>query len=85
MTQLDVTYNLLASPRERSVLALSSLREVYGIRKLDLDERSRTLRIEYDGTRFTEPGIRQLLRRAGMDLKEEHAPKEAVPDEAATT
>ena len=64
------------------MLALNSLREVYGIRRLHLDERARTLTIEYDGTRLTEQGIRQLLRRAGLDLAADGA--ETVPDEAAS-
>ncbi len=80
MTQLDVTYRYLAPPRESSVLALNSLREVYGIRRLALDERARTVRIEYDATRLTDEGIRQLLRRAGLDLAHEIA-AEIVPDE----
>ncbi len=81
MTQLDVTYRYLAPPRESSVLALNSLREVYGIRRLELDERARTIHIEYDATRLTDQGIRQLLRRAGLDLAQNLA-EEIVPDES---
>ena len=79
MTQLDVTYHLAAPPREASALALNSLREVYGIRRVDLNERERAIHIEYDATRLNDPIIRQLLRRAGLDLVE--VPKEIVPDE----
>lgn len=79
MTQLDVTYHLAAPPREASALALNSLREVYGIRHVDLKERERTIHIEYDATRLSDPIIRQLLRRAGLDLVE--PAKEVVPDE----
>lgn len=81
MTQLDVTYHLAAPPREASALALNSLREVYGIRRVDLKERERTIRIEYDATRLTDAILRQLLRRAGLELTE--APNEVVPDEPA--
>ena len=81
VTQVDVTFRLLAPPRESSALALNSLREVYGIRRLHLDERARTISIEYDGTRLTEQGIRQLLRRAGLDLASDLV-NETVPDEA---
>ena len=81
MTQLDVTYRYLAPPRESSVLALNSLREVYGIRRLELDERARTIHIEYDATRLTDQGIRQLLRRAGLDLAQ-NLVEEIVPDES---
>ena len=82
MTQLDVIYHLAAPPREASALALNSLREVYGIRRVDLNERERTVHIEYDATRLTDPIIRQLLRRAGLDLVE--PPKEIVPDAVVT-
>lgn len=80
MTQLDVTYHLAAPPREASALALNSLREVYGIRRVALHERDRTIQIEYDATRLTDALIRQLLRRAGLELAE--PPHEIVPDTA---
>ncbi len=79
MTQLDVTYHLAAPPREASALALNSLREVYGIRRVDLHERERTVHIEYDATRLTDQIVRQLLRRAGLELTEPAV--EVVPDE----
>ena len=83
MTQLDVTYHLAAPPREASALALNSLREVYGIRRVDLRERERTVHIEYDATRLSDPIIRQLLRRAGLDLAD--PVPEIVPDETSET
>ena len=54
MTTVDVTYPFTAPPREASVLALASLREVYGIRQLRLDERACTVSIEYDATRLSD-------------------------------
>ena len=70
MTQLDVLYRYGASPTEAAAMAIANLREVYGIRKVDLREATRTVRIEYDATRLTEPVIHQLLRRAGLDIVE---------------
>ena len=70
MTQLDVLYRYGVPPTESAVLALANLREVYGVRKFDLDERARTVRVEYDASRLTEPVIHQLLRRAGLDIVE---------------
>lgn len=81
MTQLDVTYRLAAPPREASALALNSLREVYGIRRVDLREREQTVHIEYDATRLTDQIVRQLLRRAGLEIAE--PARELVPDEPA--
>lgn len=49
---------------------------------MELNERARTIRIEYDATRLTDQIVRQLLRRAGLELVEEPA-TDVVPDEAA--
>ena len=82
MTTVDVTYQYSTPPRESSVLALASIREVYGIRRVALDERAGAIHIEYDATRLSEPVVRQLLRRAGVQLQVAAAP-ESLVDEAA--
>ena len=68
MTQLDVLYRYGVPPTEAATLAIARMREVYGVRKLDLNEAEKTVRIEYDATRLTEPVVHQLLRRAGLDI-----------------
>ncbi len=70
MTQLDVLYRYGAQPSEPATLAIARVREVYGVRKLTLDESAHTVRVEYDASRLTEPVIHQLLRRAGLDIVE---------------
>jgi hypothetical protein len=70
MTQLDVLYRYGVPPTEAAVAAIARLREVYGVRKLELNESEKTVRLEYDATRLTEPVIHQLLRRAGLDVVE---------------
>ena len=70
MTQLDVLYRYGVPPTESAVLALSKVRDVYGVRHLALDEAARTVRVEYDASRLTGPVIHQLLRRAGLDIVE---------------
>jgi len=70
MTQLDVLYRYGVPPTEAATLAVANLREVYGVRKLSFDEAAKTVRIEYDATRLTEPVIHQLLRRACLDIVE---------------
>jgi hypothetical protein len=70
MTQLDVLYRYGAPPTERAVLALSKVRDVYGVRHLAIDEAAKTVRVEYDATRLTGAIIHQLLRRAGLDIVE---------------
>ena len=70
MTQLDVIYRYGVPPLESALLAMAKVREVYGVRHMQLDEAKKTVRVEYDASRLTEPVIHQLLRRAGLDIVE---------------
>lgn len=70
MTQLDVLYRYADQPSEPTIMALARVREVYGIRGLAVNEDDRTVRVEYDATRLTEPVVHNLLRRTGLDLQE---------------
>ena len=88
MTQLDVLYRYGVPPNESSAAAIARIREVYGIRRLTLDERNKTVRLEYDATRLTEPVIHGMLRRAGLDTVERVpliAPPPPSPAEPAPT
>ncbi|MCU1222175.1 MAG: hypothetical protein JWQ42_268 [Edaphobacter sp.] len=78
MTQLDVLYRYGAPPTEAATLALAKVREVYGVRRMELDETKKTVRVEYDASRLNEPVIHQLLRRAGLDIVE-NVPMFTVP------
>ena len=79
MTQVDVLYRYDTPPSEAATIALANLREVYGIRKVEFKEIEKTVRIEYDATRLSEPVVRQLVRRSGLDLVEEIALSEPAP------
>jgi TolB-like protein len=68
MTQLDVMYQYGAAPTEAAMMALAQVRKVYGIRNLAVNESNKTVRVEYDATRLTEPIVHQLLRRSGLDV-----------------
>ena len=70
MTAVDVCFKYGSAPGEVEAQALNSAREVYGIRKITFDEKERVVRVEYDATRFTDTTVANLLRRAGLDLKE---------------
>ncbi len=70
MTQLDVMYLYGGAPTEAAMMALGQVRKVYGIRMVEVNEAEKTVRVEYDATRLTEPIIHQLLRRAGIDVIE---------------
>ena len=62
------------------MLAMSRVREVYGVRRLEFNETEKTVRVEYDATRLNEPVVHQLLRRAGLDIVEK-MPMFAAPME----
>jgi len=70
MTQLDVMYRYGVPPRERAMLALAKVRDVYGVRRMEFDEAAKTVRVEYDASRLNGAVIHQLLRRAGLDIVE---------------
>ena len=71
MTQMEVVYRYGSMPGEAEMHAIDSVREVYGIRRISFNEKERTVRIEYDASRFKEPVVAALLRRAGIDLNEQ--------------
>lgn len=52
---------------------MDSVRDVYGIRRIQFNEQERTIRVEYDATRLNEDIVAGLLRRAGIELKEKLA------------
>lgn len=70
MTFLDVAYRYGATPGEREMRAIDGMREVYGIRKVDFKEKDRMVRVEFDASRLSEVAVAQLLRQAGIDLRD---------------
>jgi hypothetical protein len=71
MTTVEVLYRYAAPPTEQVALALARMREVYGIRRLELDPRAATVRVEYDATRLNASTVSKLLMNAGLQLAEE--------------
>jgi hypothetical protein len=70
-TNLDVLYQYELHPTEAAMVALGKLRGVYGIRKIVLDEKEKTIRVEFDFTRLNCDVVLQLLRNTGIDIVEE--------------
>lgn len=70
MTQMEVAYQYVSTPREAEMRALDQMRDVYGIRRITLNEQDRIIRVEFDGSRLKEPVIAGLLRRAGLNIGE---------------
>ena len=86
MTQLEALYRYEGHPTEAAMAALGNLREVYGVRRIKLDEEWKTVRVEYDATRLGAPTIFQMLRQTGLAIVEQLPlipPQEATPAVAA--
>jgi hypothetical protein len=68
MTQMEVAYRYSGVPSEAEMRALDGVREVYGVRRITMNEREHIIRVEFDASRMKEPVIAGLLRRAGLDI-----------------
>jgi hypothetical protein len=71
MTHLEVAYRYHAPVREATMRALDTARDVYGVRCITFNEAERTVRVEFDASRFKEPVVAKLLRSTGLDLGEQ--------------
>ena len=72
-TNLDALYRYEMHPTEAAMIALGKVRGVYGIRRVVLDEKQKTMRVEFDFTRLNRATVAELLRSAGIDIVEEIA------------
>jgi hypothetical protein len=70
MTQMEIAYRYAGTIGEATMRALDGAREVYGVRRITLNEKDQTVRVEFDGSRFKEPVVAGLLRHAGVDVQE---------------
>jgi hypothetical protein len=68
MTSVDVAFKYLYPPTESIMRAMDNVREVYGIRRIRLNEAERSIRVEYDATRLNQDTVAALLRRTGLEL-----------------
>ncbi|MFZ0312528.1 MAG: hypothetical protein WAL85_07460 [Candidatus Korobacteraceae bacterium] len=70
MTAVEVVFRYGMAPGEREMSALGQVSDVYGIRRVQVDEQGRRIRVEYDATRLNEATVEGLLRNAGFDVRE---------------
>ncbi len=73
MTSVEVLFRYGMTPGEPEMAAVGKLYDVYGIRRVKLNEGERTVRVEYDATRLNESSVEKLLRNAGLDVREKLA------------
>jgi hypothetical protein len=72
MTTVEILFRCAAPPpTERVSLALASIKDVYGIRRLSFDRAAGTLRVEYDATRLNPAAVAKLVRQAGLEIAPE--------------
>jgi len=71
MTQLEVLFRYERHPSETAMFALGKMRDVYGVRRIQIDQGARSIRVEYDATRLNKAIVWTLLRGTGIDLVEE--------------
>jgi hypothetical protein len=73
MTYLDVHYRYGLPPGERQMQAIDGMREVYGVLKVEFNEKQREVRVRFDASRMKEDAVIRLLRQAGIDVREKLA------------
>jgi hypothetical protein len=71
MTTVEILFRYERHPTEAAMIALGNMREIYGVRRVTVNEAWHTIRIEYDATRLNAAVIGQLLRRCGISVSEE--------------
>jgi hypothetical protein len=70
MTYLEIVFRYGAVPGENEMRAIDGMREVYGVRRVQFDEKERTVRVEFDASRLKSEAVAKLLRQAGVDVRE---------------
>ena len=70
MTYLELVFNYGAIPGENELRAIDTMREVYGIRRVQFNAKERTVRVEFDASRLKQDAVAKLLRDAGVDVRE---------------
>ena len=70
MTYLEVVFNYGAIPGENELRAIDTMREVYGIRRVQFNAKERAVRVEFDASRLNQDAVAKLLRSAGVDVRE---------------
>ncbi len=70
MTYLECIYHYQTPPGEQELRAIDSVREVYGIQRIQFNEAERTVRVLFDASRLKEEAVARLLRQAGINVQE---------------
>jgi hypothetical protein len=71
MTYLEVAYRYQTPPGEAALRAIDTVREVYGIQRIQFNEKERTVRVLYDASRLNGDAVAKLLRQSGIDIQDQ--------------
>ncbi|MGA3193448.1 MAG: hypothetical protein ABSD39_00465 [Terriglobales bacterium] len=71
MTYLEAAFRYQTAPGENELRAIDTVREVYGIQRIQFNEKERTVRVTYDASRLKADAVVKLLRQAGIDVQEQ--------------
>ena len=69
MTYLEQVYRYQTPPGEKELRAIDSVREVYGVQRIQFNEKERTVRVLFDASRLNEDAVVRMLRQAGVDVR----------------
>ena len=84
-TNIDIQFRYSQHPTEDTMRAVAELYDVYGIRRVRLNQADRTVLVEYDATRLSHAVVFQLLRRAGLSVTEQISAFAPPPPPAAAS
>ena len=70
MTYLEAAYRYQNTLGENELRAVDAMREVYGIQRVQFNEKERTVRVLFDASRMKADTVARLLREAGIDVRE---------------
>jgi len=73
MTYLEAAFRYQTTPGEKELRAIDSIREVYGIQRIQFNEPERTVRVLFDASRLKAEAVARLLRQAGINVQEQLA------------
>ena len=73
MTYLENAFRYQNTPGENELRAIDSMREIYGIQRVQFNEKERTVRVLFDASRMKSDTVIKLLRQAGIDIQEPFA------------
>ena len=71
MTYLEAAFRYQTTPGETELRAIDTVREVYGIQRIQFNEKERTVRVTFDASRLKADAVAKLLRQAGIDVQDQ--------------